>query len=123
YCRFCPLGGFGGAEALAPLGGVEAVASAGGGALLPPPKITRLGLRSKLFTARLMSPRVRRPSAISAPERLSKSSARSRIDFTIRFSSPPAAPPAIVLRPSIRLSALPITPSTRAITLSIRSEL
>src|SRR5256885_15590447 len=86
YCRFCPLGGFGGAAAFAPLGGVAAVASAGAGAgLLLPPKITRLGLRSKLFTARLMSERVRRPSDISAPDRLSKSSASSRIDFTIRF--------------------------------------
>ena len=79
YCRFCPLGGFGGADAFAPLGGVAAVASTGGGLLLPP-NITRLGLRSKLFTARLMSDKVRRPSAISAPDRLSKSSAISRID-------------------------------------------
>ena len=31
--------------------------------MLLPPNITRLGLRSKLFTARLMSPSVRRPSA------------------------------------------------------------
>src|SRR6478735_11377887 len=83
YCRFCPLGaaaaagGLGGAAA--GLGG-GAAASAAGAALLLPPKITRLGLRSKLFTARLMSPSVRRPSDINAPERLSKSSASSRID-------------------------------------------
>src|SRR5205823_8739218 len=36
--------------------------SAGAAFELPPPKITRLGLRSKLFTARLISPSVRRPS-------------------------------------------------------------
>jgi hypothetical protein len=78
YCRFCTLGGFGGAAAVGALGGTAAVASAGA-ALLLPPNITRLGLRSKLFTARLMSERVRRPSVISAPDRLSKSSAISRI--------------------------------------------
>ena len=84
---------------------------------------SRVGLRSRLFTARLISPSVRRPSAISAPERLSKSSARSRIDFTAWNSSPPSLPPASVFRPTIRLSALPITPSTLSMTLSIFSEL
>src|SRR5882762_10218286 len=50
--------------------------------LFPAPNNRRVGLRSRLFTARLMSPSVRRPSVIKAPDRLSKSSASSRIDFT-----------------------------------------
>ena len=92
-------------------------------ALLAGPKIRRVGLRSRLLTARLMSPRVRRPSDINAPDRLSKSSASSRIDFTVWNSSPPSLPPASVSRPSMRLSALLITPSTFSIMPSIFSEL
>src|SRR5664279_6570619 len=71
-----------------PAAGVAAGLAGGGAAagaelLLPPaPNNSRVGLRSRLFTARLISPRVRRPSDIKAPERLSKSSASSRIDFT-----------------------------------------
>ncbi len=52
-------------------------ASAGALPLLPAPNNSRVGLRSRLFTARLISASVRRPSAIRAPERLSKSSASS----------------------------------------------
>src|ERR1700730_16530171 len=98
-------------------------ASAGALPLPPPPNNSRVGLRSRLFTARLISPRVRRPSAIRAPDRLSKSSASSLIDFTIAESSPPELPPAIAFRPSMRPSGLPITPSTFSMTLSIFSEL
>src|SRR5882672_695887 len=104
-------------------GGFGGGAASAGALELPAPNSSRVGLRSRLFTARLISPRVRRPSTISAPDRLSKSSASSLIDFTIAESSPPELPPAIVFRPSIRLSALPITPSTFSMTLSIFSEL
>src|SRR5215213_4778790 len=73
YC-FAPAGGrAAGLGAGAAAGGLAAGCAAGSGAaaLLLPPKITRLGLRSKLLTARLMSPSVRRPSAIKRPVRLS----------------------------------------------------
>jgi hypothetical protein len=63
YFRFCPLGAAAAAGGLAGLAG-GGVASVAGTALLPPPKITRLGLRSKLFTAWLMSASVRRPAAV-----------------------------------------------------------
>src|SRR6266705_2978600 len=74
YCRFRSV-----AAAAAAAGGT---AGAGAALLLPAPNSRRVGLRSRLFTARLISPRVRRPSAIRRPDRLSKSSASSRIDFT-----------------------------------------
>src|ERR1700676_3375098 len=76
--------------------GAAAGTGAGAALLLPAPNNSLVGLRSRLFTARLMSPRVRRPSVIKAPERLSKSSASSRIDFTAWNSSPPSLPPASV---------------------------
>src|SRR2546423_1244806 len=75
YCRFCPLSA--GLAAFAAAAGLAA--SAAGAALLLPPNITRLGLRSKLFTARLMSEKVRRPSAISAADRLGHVLQRARI--------------------------------------------
>src|SRR5579872_4876927 len=65
-------------------GGVGADAEADAGEPEPlAPNSSRVGLRSRLFTARLISASVRRPSAIRAPERLSKSSASSRIDCTV----------------------------------------
>src|SRR3984893_5434843 len=86
YCRFLSVA----AAAGVGLGAVAAAAAGAGlgasaGALLLPllaPNNSRVGFLSRLFTARLMSPRVLRPSDISSPERLSKSSASSRIDFT-----------------------------------------
>ena len=45
-------------------------------------------------TARLTSSKVRRPSDVSAPERLSKFSASSRIDLTVRRNFPACLPPA-----------------------------
>ncbi|MES2197685.1 MAG: hypothetical protein V4517_24970, partial [Pseudomonadota bacterium] len=55
--RYCCLRGA--ADGLGPADGAGLAAGGGAGsgaaALLLPPKITRLGLRSKLFTARLMS--------------------------------------------------------------------
>jgi len=61
--------------------GAAALDSAGGGVVCFR-RYHRLGLAIEIVPARLMSERVRRPSEISAPDRLSKSSASSRIDLT-----------------------------------------
>src|SRR4051812_6783950 len=59
YCRFLSF------EAAAGAGvGVAAGVAGGGAVALAGPNSRRVGFRSRLITARLISPRVRRPSAI-----------------------------------------------------------
>src|ERR1700730_9758410 len=83
YCRLFSVAA---AAAGVGLGGAAAAGlGASAGALLLPLLArtnSRVGFLSRLLTARLMSPSVLRPSDIRSPERLSQSSASSRIDFT-----------------------------------------
>jgi len=65
---------------------------------------------------------VRRPSEISAPDRLSKSSrVRGSTDHEIQFAAGGAARDRV--QPEHQAVGLPITPSTLNMTLSIFSEL
>src|ERR1700730_17580131 len=85
YCRFLSVAAAAAGVGLGAAAAAGAWLGASAGALLLPllaPNNSRVGFLSRLFTARLMSPNVLRPSDIRSPERLSKSSASSRIDFT-----------------------------------------
>src|SRR5260370_34715669 len=66
-----------------------AAGGAAGALALARPNNRRVGVLSGLFTARLMSPSVRRAPGINKPERVSKYSATSPSDFTPREQSPP----------------------------------